>query len=573
MDNKLKTLLIALAFIAIALFYHFGYPGINDGDTFYHFRHASIYREQGIFSTEFPWASASVVSRYASDIWYGFHLALIPFTYFPDEITGMKIAGVFLTSAVLFAYFWVLKYLGVRYPALWTLLILFSTADQNYRFTMIRPHLVTFALAMMILAFAANPVRSSHRALSPTSNSDKNGIYPTLKTRSVLASNGANRRTLAVGITSAILAFFHLSLAWLSVLVTLAIAFSALIDRWFFAPKASGAALPDRTNIWKYFLPVIASITGSAVGWILRPNPFGALKIAYVQVVQLTIEKMNKIPIRFGTELNPSDLSIFIHQLAQIIVLLVLALLFLIVLARRGKFSSLPLYLRIALLGSLGLSFFFELLTNFVARRSMDLWLGFGFIFIALVWTRIREESDLSIRKYLQAGYLISAVAMLFMFANTFYYSSLYRARAFSPERFKDGAEWLKTNAAPGEIVFNLHWDDFPFLFFHNPKNFYISGMDPIFEYAFDKRLYWEHYFLDIDRIYLADGEGYSCPEFQCTGRTVIPIDKILKDDFGASYAFILPTRNPKVYEFLSSSPKFEKVFETEGKEAIFRVL
>ena len=537
MNDKGKIAIAAFVFLALAAFYHFGYPGINDGDTFYHFRHAAIYREQGIFTTEFPWVNGSVVSKYASDIWYGFHVFLIPFTLFGDEILGMKIAGAVLTIAVLLMCFFALKLLRARHPALWTLLILFSTADMNYRLTMVRPHLLTFGLAMLIFFFAVN------------------------------------RRALPVLVLSALVSFFHLSLAWLSVLIALATAFAGLFDRSLFGSKSVEAAPQERPSVFKLFMSTAAAAAGSVIGLLLRPNPLGALKLAYVQVVRIIIEKSNGIPIRFGTELKPTDLSIFVHQLSNVLVLFAVAAILIVIVMRRKKFTEFSGQARAAILASFGLSIFFELLTNFVARRSMDLWIGFSVIFIALVWTRFSEEKDIKLKNYLNAGYMIAAIALLFMLVNTLYYSSLYRSKAFSPERFKAGSEWLALNAVPGEIVFNLHWDDFPFLFFHNRKNYYISGMDPIFEYAFDKNLYWGHYFLDIDKIYLSEGEGYSCPEFQCTAETTIPINTMLKEKFGASYVFILPARNPKVFEFLADSPKFKKVFESGSGETIFKVL
>ena len=49
---------------------------------------------------------------------------------------------------------------------------------------------------------------------------------------------------------------------------------------------------------------------------------------------------------------------------------------------------------------------------------------------------------------------------------------------------------WLLKNTEPREIVFNADWDDFPFLFFYNQKNYYIVGLDPMYMYKYDKKLY-----------------------------------------------------------------------------------
>ena len=59
-----------------------------------------------------------------------------------------------------------------------------------------------------------------------------------------------------------------------------------------------------------------------------------------------------------------------------------------------------------------------------------------------------------------------------------------------SPERYKPAAMWLLKNAQQKEIVFNADWDDFPFLFFYNQKNYYVVGLDPMYMYKYNRKLY-----------------------------------------------------------------------------------
>ena len=59
-----------------------------------------------------------------------------------------------------------------------------------------------------------------------------------------------------------------------------------------------------------------------------------------------------------------------------------------------------------------------------------------------------------------------------------------------SPERYKPASMWLLRNTEPKEIVFNADWDDFPFLFFYNQKNYYVVGLDPMYMYKYDRKLY-----------------------------------------------------------------------------------
>ena len=52
-------------------------------------------------------------------------------------------------------------------------------------------------------------------------------------------------------------------------------------------------------------------------------------------------------------------------------------------------------------------------------------------------------------------------------------------------DHYRAGAEWMRTNVPPGQMVFNTDWDDFPRLFYYDPSHYYVSGLDP--SYLFDK--------------------------------------------------------------------------------------
>src|SRR3990167_1007341 len=97
-----------LAAALFAAFLHFDYPLRPEGDQLYHFAHAEIYRDNGIFNSGFPWLTYSVIVKYGADIWYGFHILLIPFTLFSDPIFGLRLAGVFVNSLLPFNFLFLL---------------------------------------------------------------------------------------------------------------------------------------------------------------------------------------------------------------------------------------------------------------------------------------------------------------------------------------------------------------------------------------------------------------------------------------------------------------------------------
>ncbi|MBI4119899.1 MAG: hypothetical protein HY454_00350 [Parcubacteria group bacterium] len=529
-------------------FFQFSFAGLADPDSLYHITHAKIYLEQGFFDSSFPWLQYSVINKYQADIWYGFHILLVPFTFFSNGIFGIKLAGVLIAVATLAVFFAVLKKLGARWPFFWTALLFFSIPDVHYRLLMMRPHNISFALGVAVFYLAV-----------------------------------ANRRPFLV-VASAFAAFFHLALAWLPLAIVGAVELVRLVQKQ--KPSWRNAA---------------AVAVGSLAGLALRPNFLGALKLAYIQVVQLMIEKLKGTVLPFGSELKPGNhWTVVAYEFVPIMIILALAVWGWWSLRRRKLFFELNPQRQLAVWSSLVLAVVFGFTTFFVARRAIDLWVGFSFIFAALVWG-VRQSRGLlpEVSRDFPAGFNLNtflrsykSVKMAFSKArglgalvviivmaitsgivyNTLHFASAYKKQSPAPTAFQDAAAWLKENSDPGDVVFNIHWDNFPMLFFWNQQNYYVNGMDPIFEYAFSRELYLKHYFMDIDKIFISQGEAYTCGSNPCGPEAVASVYDVLKNDFKAKYIFVQIGRNPVVFKYLDSNPHFNGVF-TNGKEAIFEVL
>jgi hypothetical protein len=85
-------------------------------------------------------------------------------------------------------------------------------------------------------------------------------------------------------------------------------------------------------------------------------------------------------------------------------------------------------------------------------------------------------------------------------------------------DHYRAGAQWLKANVAPGQIIFNTDWDDFPRLFYYDPSHHYVTGLDP--GYLFDKDP-------DLSRLY----DRITLGQEQDPG-------PLIRDRFGARYVF-----------------------------------
>lgn len=106
---------------------------------------------------------------------------------------------------------------------------------------------------------------------------------------------------------------------------------------------------------------------------------------------------------------------------------------------------------------------------------------------------------------------------------------------------YRAGAEWMRANVPPGEIIFNTDWDDFPRLFYFDPSHRYVSGLDPT--YLFDKDPALSQLY---DRITLGE-ESDPGP--------------LIRDRFGSRYVFT-DNSHGNFYDKANESGWFEVVYE-----------
>ncbi|MGH7887383.1 MAG: hypothetical protein ACREPG_05935, partial [Candidatus Binatia bacterium] len=378
-----------------------------------------------------------------------FHVLLIPFVWLEDPLLGMRLAGVVVTAACLLSVYLVCLRLEIKAAPLWPFVLLFSSAFLLHRLTMLRPHVLSLGLSVLIL---------------------------------VLLAIGNLR---GVFLAAFALAWLHLSLFFVPLIVLGVFATTKLVTEKSFAWRES-AALAG----------------GLAAGWLLRPNPLGAAKIVYVQVFQWTLEKLAGAPLEVGSELRPLALAIHSNYLA-FIGLLSCALLFLLWKLCVSR-TPLPAQQQTVLSAAAVLSLGFLLLALLFARRAFDFSSTFGTIVIALVFSRF-----LSGRKWLRVG-LLGLFAVLALYGTSLRNRIL--AIGWQTDRMAGAAQWLEANSRPGDIVFNARWEYFSELFFWNSKNRYVGGMDPIFQYAFDPELYRAGLSVGTARSSLLCATG-NCPE------------------------------------------------------------
>ncbi|MBI2052056.1 MAG: hypothetical protein HYT38_00040, partial [Candidatus Sungbacteria bacterium] len=103
-------------------------------------------------------------------------------------------------------------------------------------------------------------------------------------------------------------------------------------------------------------------------------------------------------------------------------------------------------------------------------------------------------------------------------------------------------------------------------LMFWNRQNYYINGMDPIFQYTYSQSLYWKNHFMLADT-----GYTHTCGLIKCLKEEIEPVGLVLARDFGASYVVLKKDRNPKTYFYWARDKTLPLVFDG-AKDAVFRV-
>ncbi|MDP1718914.1 MAG: hypothetical protein Q8L24_00605, partial [bacterium] len=291
-------------------------------------------------------------------------------------------------------------------------------------------------------------------------------------------------------------------------------------------------------------------------------------KLFYIQVIKQIAEKQGGLPLLFGAENFPLSSNILFLNFGVMLLIWTVALAIIGWSIWQGPWRLNEPKRKIFIISSAVLSVVFFFLSIAVARRAYDFWIVFGILLIAAVFTGLWNSSihrKQNSSYQWAGGILITALVFLVFYSGTKTINSL-KSNSYPPDHVKAAGEWLNRNTQPGDLVYNLHWTHFSPLFLWDRKNYYLNGLDPIFQYDYNPALYWKFN-------YLATGltTNQTCGKTECKQSDMEDTYKVLKNDFGAKYILVGKSYNPKMEKFLAGSPNFEKVFEAVN-ETIYRI-
>lgn len=513
-DSTIRPIRFSAAAIAIGVIFwrlQFSTDAIccGDFDGYYHVKWAQELWESmkaRAFPPPFPWLPLTTLNpKDYVDHHLLFHILQIPFISLSDPRLGAKIASAFFGGLAVLSCFWLLFHYRVRYPLVWLIALLASSNAFLFRLNMAKapPLSIVYLIVAIHLFF-------------------KRKYWPLLP--------------LALIFTWTYDLFVLLLMA--TVLWTIVIAITELRFEW---------------------RPLVFVIAGCAAGLVINPY--------FPENLQLLVEHMkikltaSDFSTKVGGEWYPYDSWEFLGNSA-VACIAMLAGYIAFEPSERTR-SHYPLFF---LLLSTAL-----MIMTARWRRIAEYWPPFAVLFAAFSlkpWlegfrpylTRLpsdvleelkpfldREgarspENDSDVRDLIRTGAVIFVALLLsvVLFFNLRITADDI-ARSRPHDYYRAGAEWMRANIPPGQIVFNTDWDDFPRLLYYDPSHYYVSGLDP--SYLFEKNS-------DLSRLY----DRITLGEEEDPG-------PLIRDRFGARYVFS-DNGHHDFFEHARTSGWFDIVYE-----------
>lgn len=262
----------ALIFILLSGALHLYIPYPLDSDTAYHTAVGHLIREHGILHS-FPWTPFSWLSDHYADKELLFHLLFVPFAGL-SYTASAAIIGTITCSTALLTIYLILRAEGVRFAGLWSLIPLFASCTFIYRFSLVRPHILSIALAFIVLWSATRG------------------------------------RLIILAAASAIYPWAYV--AWHLPFILIMVAEAARL-------------LSSQRIRWQ---PALVALAGIFTGVMLHPNSLNLASLAWIQIVDVLIRTAWGVKEGFdlGTEFLPESIEGWTMRLGIALLMLIAGL-------------------------------------------------------------------------------------------------------------------------------------------------------------------------------------------------------------------------------------------------------
>lgn len=447
-----------------------------DPDSFYHIKMSLLIKDQGVIE-KFPWLYYTVLRDNYTDQHWLYHVLMIPFVTFLQPIVGGKVYTVLLGASFVTIFYWLLRKLHVKAAPLFAFLLLFVN-PFIFRISLLKAPVFSLIFLMIGLYF----------------------IF--------------SYRYRLLFILSWLYVWSYGGFLLILVITGLYCLISFILSK---KPREYFRGFFKDKNV-KLFLSALAGIV---VGVLVNPYFSQNIKFYWQQLVQIGIINYQKV-IGVGGEWYPYKFTDLVPNTIFVSLVLVLALILFFIKIRKQKKISLTLFIL----------FVFFLLLTLKSRRYVEYYVPFAILFSALVISRAWQFDDIKTlwqtakKYYYRKKALIATITIYLLVVIPFVAIRDIRSNKNSLDqgipstKFASASQWLKDNSPAGSIVLHSDWDEFPILFYHNSRNYYIVGLDPTFMYNYNQNLYWQW-------VHITTGEQSD------------NLYAMIKDNFTASYVFL----------------------------------
>jgi len=486
--GKKDDILALAALLGFSFLANFWTPFVTEPDNVYHIAVASIYKARGIFFTNFSWDTFSVFAKYHSDLWYGFHLLLVPFLSGDNYALAIHSAGAFLTFSLCACCYFIFRELKIPWPVFWVFFFFLSTFQIFVRMTDPRPQIVIAALSALLFYFLA-----------------------------------WRRNRPAMFVISVLLTFIDISMLWLPIC-------------FFFLDWLSRDFPPIVRREWKILANGLTStladigciLAGILFGIFLRPNPIAGLRLFYYQIFYDFWQKFHGVPLPWGGEMYPLR-GAGILLVSGLVIIFLVSFCFWILADKPGKIT--PRQTRF-LNSGFTVAFFFLALSFLSANRAFDFFALPGVFVIALIYNLYKETLSIPKKNLHYAFFVLLEVMFVISIQVGVGYLNL------GVNDYAGEAAFLQKNSAPGDIVANLFFDDYSGLFLLDKTNRYLNHSDPIFQYA-DNPTVGKEFICAMNRVTGTDKSAGMKKYCQNEPVAADTLARIVSDDFDARYVFV----------------------------------
>ncbi|MBP7694610.1 MAG: hypothetical protein KA764_21995 [Anaerolineales bacterium] len=430
-------------FSALFALVQYATPALADHDGYYHLRLAQLMRVAG-FKPPFVWLPLSLLSPASYyDHHFLHHVYLSLFAGSADPaglIQGGKLASVFMPALAFVAAWWLLRGQNVRGASLWALGLFAMSEAFLYRLSM--PRAQAASLLILIL-----------------------GLHWLLQRR-----------------YAALLPLGLIYVWWYNAFPLLLVIAGAY---------AAAALLTERRLEWR---AVAYPALGIALGLII--NPYFPQNLTFI--AQHVLPKIGPAATAtaVGNEWYPYQTWTLVENSGPALAVFLLGAL---ALGWRGRRMDRPTLTAFFLAAGFGFMLF-------KSRRFVEYYPAFALLFAALsaapivdewlttprTWAWPRPLAGLARVAWARLAPLACLLLLAAPLAGTLRQARAAMAASQPAELYAGASAWLTTHSAPGSLVFQTDWDDFPRLFFYNTQNLYTIGLDPTYMELYDAQLYAE---------------------------------------------------------------------------------